>query len=248
MRRGIIEFLSFLGTAWPKVYAGFLRELLIALRSTGDTQLVDLCAGAAGPSRLLKNQLADSGLQIELCFSDLHPESLEKLQLGPGESRSELAVDARNVPSQLDGFRIMINGFHHFREADAQAIIQDAINKRQGIAIFEGITPTIPSLIALLSSPLTVWLVTFMIKPRTWWRFLFTYFIPLIPLLVLWDGLGSWFRMYSLEQWQKMTEVPGGSDFDWIIRQEKIQGTPATVRFMIGRPKTPNASQKSPPL
>ena len=41
------------------------------------------------------------------------------------------------VPERLTGLRTVFTAFHHFRPADARAILESAVRDRQGIAIFE---------------------------------------------------------------------------------------------------------------
>lgn len=49
-------------------------------------------------------------------------------------------------------------------------------------------------------SPLSVWLVTPGIRPFKWRRILFTYLLPIVPAYLLWDGLVSVCRTYTLDE------------------------------------------------
>ena len=46
-------------------------------------------------------------------------------------------VDAMRIPPELAGFRTMFSTFHHFGPGEARAILKDAFDQRQGIAVFE---------------------------------------------------------------------------------------------------------------
>src|SRR2546422_6427005 len=50
--------------------------------------------------------------------------------------RSE-PVDATQVPGDLHGFRTIFTAFHHFRPAQARAVVADAVAKGEGIGVFE---------------------------------------------------------------------------------------------------------------
>ncbi|MGH7607197.1 MAG: class I SAM-dependent methyltransferase, partial [Gemmatimonadales bacterium] len=100
-------------------------------------------------------------------------------------------VDARAVPAALDGFRTLFTSFHHFRPAEARAILADAVARRQGIAIFE----------AVRRAPLDIALVAFtglamlaaapFIRPFRWSRLAWTYLPPVLPLVGTFDGIVS---------------------------------------------------------
>jgi hypothetical protein len=40
-------------------------------------------------------------------------------------------------------------------------------------------------------------LLTPFIQPRAWWRFMWTYLVPVVPLATCWDGVVSFIRGYS---------------------------------------------------
>ena len=42
-----------------------------------------------------------------------------------------------NVPESLNGFRTLFSSFHHFRPEQARAILANAMEKKQAIAVFE---------------------------------------------------------------------------------------------------------------
>ena len=42
-------------------------------------------------------------------------------------------------------------------------------------------------------------------RPLRWAHLLFTYMIPMLPFLLLWDGMVSMLRIYSPEQMRQLT-------------------------------------------
>jgi hypothetical protein len=88
--------------------------------------------------------------------------------------------------------------FHHFGSAFARSVLRDAYEKRQPICIFEATSRTPPAMAITFLIPLLALLVTPSIRPVSKFQILFTYVIPLMPLLVFWDGLVSQLRTYSI--------------------------------------------------
>ena len=56
------------------------------------------------------------------------------------------------------------------------------------------------------------------VRPFRWSRLLFTYLIPLIPLLVLFDGTVSMLRIYQPDELRALVAgVPGQESYTWDI-------------------------------
>jgi hypothetical protein len=58
--------------------------------------------------------------------------------------------------------------------------------------------------IALLI-PLLVFLLTPLVRPVSWVQILFTYLVPILPVLIFWDGLISQLRTYSVQELEEFT-------------------------------------------
>lgn len=136
--------------------------------------------------------------------SDLYPNP--KSGSGPRIEWLLEPVDATQVPPKLAGVRTMFSAFHHFRPDAARAILTDAFERRRPICIFESGSGTLLGLAAMLGVPLAVLALMPLARPFRWAHLLFTYLVPLTPLIVLWDGIVSMLRIYSPEQMQKLTE------------------------------------------
>ena len=60
--------------------------------------------------------------------------------------------------------------------------------------------------------------------------------IPLMPLILLWDGMVSILRIYSPEQMKKQTEDLRASDYAWEIGRIQVRGIPGWLPYLLGRP------------
>lgn len=142
-------------------------------------------------------------------------------------------MDATATPGELAGFRTLFTSFHHFHPEAARALLRDAVRNRQGIGVFEARQRTPKALLLTALSPLFVLLSTPFIRPFRLSRLLFTYLLPVVPLVVLFDGIVSCLRTYTPAELREMAESLGGEDYLWEIGEEKARG-PAPVTNLIG--------------
>lgn len=148
----------------------------------------------------------------------------------------EKSVDARSVPNEFKGLRTQFLSLHHFKPKDARLILQNAIDTDSSIAIFEGQERSFPSILAMLLSPISVLLTTLFIRPFKIQRIVFTYLIPIVPLFVLWDGVISSLRTYSVEEMKKLVENLNGTEtYDWEIN--KLKSGPSVILYLLGSKK-----------
>jgi hypothetical protein len=144
------------------------------------------------------------------------------------------AVDATRVPTRLEGFRTIFSSFHHFSRREAIAILQSAVENRQGIGVFE-VAQRHPVTIALTVLMFLGGLVTApSIRPFRLSRLFWTYLLPIVPLLLFWDGLMSCLRAYSMKQLREMTASLKGDAYIWEVGQDGA-GL-ATVTYLVGYP------------
>jgi hypothetical protein len=241
IRDALTDYLQFV-IAKMKGYAPVVPVLAAALQQTATRQVLDLCSGAGGPWFWLQPVLAERGLHVSVCLTDKYPNP-EALGTSSALNRAHQAirylpepVDVRKVPDQLAGFRTLFSAFHHFRPEQARTILADAVRKRQGIAIFEGTHHSALAMLLMLLVPLMVLLVTPFIRPFRWSRLFWTYLVPVIPFLILFDGMVSCFRTYTVQELRKLTEDLGANNYQWDLGELKDPRSPIPITYLIGVP------------
>ena len=123
----------------------------------------------------------------------------------------------------------MFLSLHHFKPEEVKGIFENAVRCGAPIAVFEAQRRDIEHVIRFSLSPIGVLLLTPLIRPFRFARVLFTYFIPLVPLVVFWDGVVSVFRTYKNDELKELAEsVDPEKKFQWsgeliLNGQQKIQ-------------------------
>ena len=139
------------------------------------------------------------------------------------------------IPRELAGFRTIFSSFHHFAPDEARAILKDAFDARQGIAVFEGATRERRTLMAIFFlMPLLTLLLMPRIRPFRWSRFFYTYLLPVIPFTLWMDGLLSCLRSYSQSDLRELVSGMTAEDYRWDVGIER--GRLVAVAYLIGHP------------
>jgi hypothetical protein len=240
VRDGGTDWLGFMANA-TKAFSPIAPKIRAAMDAMGTTSIVDLCSGGGGPWLTLQPELARSG-PVAVTLTDRYPnvEALERLRARSGGRLGfhPSMVDATRVPPALDGVRTMFNAFHHFPRELATAILADAVRQRRAIAIVEGVDSRAAGLLAMPLQLPAILLLTPWVRPFRWSRLVFTYALPLIPLLVLFDGTVSMLRLYLEDELRELVaSIPGHEGFAWDIGSTPIPGAPVGLTHLVGVPR-----------
>lgn len=239
VREGVTSYLQF-AIEKGRVYAPVIPVLAAALRAHGETAIVDLCAGAGGPWRLLMPALRAEGIMVRVLLTDLYPNA-DAYALAERESlgaiRGELRpVNARNVPASFTGFRTMFSAFHHFDPHTACGILTDAAAASAGIAIVEGTHRSLRTIAWMCIVPFVVLLVMPFVRPLRFWTLFWTYLVPVVPLVIGFDGIVSCFRTYRADELLALSRDIGGGTMVWTSGE--VGDGPIPVTYLIGVPVT----------
>ncbi|HZU25132.1 MAG TPA: hypothetical protein VFA04_06395 [Bryobacteraceae bacterium] len=239
LRDGITECLRLYSAQlhFERVIAPVLGNVL---RQTGHRSIIDICSGSCGPVVPLQRELAQWGAETRITVTDKYPNTTAfrraEAASGGAVRGCRDSVDAACVPAALSGVRTLFNAFHHFRPAAARAMLKDACDKGQPIAIFE---ITHRSLLRAITTFIGSALMMLLLVPRMrparleWW--LYTYLIPVLPLAFGWDGMVSCLRTYTERDYRALTAglTPA---YSWQYGEAKISGTPLSIAFFVGVP------------
>lgn len=239
-RNLVTDFMAFFATTF-KPYRVVSKRLAEVISKSGESTIVDLCSGAGVPTiTALKEILQVENNQFRVILTDKHPNITALRRLSEKNSSHveyiEEPVDAMDIPENLRGFRTFFESFHHFDKVTARKILADAVLKREGIGIFEYTDRNFlvwgP---ALLLAPIFMIFCTFFIRPVIFQRLLWMVLIPILPIIVTWDGFVSCLRTYSPKELKQLIDSLDASDFQWETgRVRSFWG--CHITYLIGYP------------
>ncbi|MBI3246068.1 MAG: class I SAM-dependent methyltransferase [Deltaproteobacteria bacterium] len=232
------DHLAFMGNLSGTAYQPFVEKLKSALERLRQNQLLDLCSGSGGPASTITRLLREQGLEVRIRLSDLFPNATayrhREHESGGTLQGVDTPVDAINVPAELQGFRLVANGFHHFRPEQARQVLADAVAKRQGIAVIEMVNRSVFAFIAVLIGTVMLLLATPFFKPFRFSRLFFTYLVPLVPVFLMWDGFVSCLRVYAPDELRALVTQLNAPGYEWDIGTTRAG--PGVATYLIGIP------------
>ncbi len=241
LRDGIVEALGKC-LRWGRIYdqaAPIFRDFCCA---AGSDTILDLCSGSGDSVAALLDAMAKQHISSpNFVLSDLFPRlhALKDIAAHyPGKIKViDEPVNAADVPDKYDRpARTIISAFHHFPPEIATGILSDCVQKRQSIFILEPFTRNIreimplllPYTIASLANPLLT-------KQDRLLKLISSFPVPFMPMLALWDGIISIFRVYTKDDLMKMV-APFKNIYHWEYHKIPIH-LGGTVTAFFGVPK-----------
>ena len=197
------------------------------LEKSGQNRILDLCSGGGGAIVQVQKNLKElTNNDIKITLSDKFPNiaafrHIEESTKGKIDFIDN-PLDAADVPKDTEGLRTMFSAFHHFQPDQAKKILNNAINHKKPIAIFDlGDKNLLLILSNLLIHPVIFFICTPFFKPFKISRLLFTYIIPLIPICTIWDGFVSILRLYEPNDLKKFVKEIDSTTYHWEIGKVK---------------------------
>ena len=242
LRDIITDSLQF-GAERMGIYRPALSVLASFIEESGEDRIVDLCSGAGGPLVSMLGELrVRTGRPLSLVLTDRFANhgAVERIER-EGDRRvayHRASVDASNVSRELVGVRTMFTSFHHFAPSEAVAVLSDAVKARAPIAIFEMTERSPTAIAASLGVPLAMWVTTAAIRPVTWSRLLFTYALPVAPIVNAWDGVVSCLRTYTTRELLSLArEADPRATFAWRAERAAPSAIGPTITWLTGMPR-----------
>jgi hypothetical protein len=236
LRDGVTDGLQFV-LSLGRVYRPIVPLLNEAMEVVGAERVVDLCSGGGGPWLWLCGLLgAKHGRAMEVCLTDKFP-NIAAFESARDKTNGQItfypeSVDAANLPADLPGFRTIFTSFHHFRPDEAVAILQNAVDDGQGIGIFEAAKRDPWTILLTFLMPLGGIVSAPFIRPFRISRLFWTYIVPILPFVLLFDGVISCLRAYSQRELAMLAAQVRAENYEWCVGEQR--GGIAPITFLIG--------------
>jgi hypothetical protein len=239
----LIVFHKMMGTA------EVLTNIILDLRKKSNfDQIVDLCSGSGGAMLEViqkVNTEQQSSSAIQLILSDLHPnkalvEAINQQKI-PHVRYNPESVNAAQLKNSPEGIKTMIASFHHMNPQVAQEIIRSAEENEETLLIFEVAQNNIPFFLWLILLPLSLPILMIMalfmtpfVKKLKLSQILFTYLIPIIPILYAWDGQASLMRTYTFKDLETLIGNQKNENYTWEIAEGKKSNGKKFGYYLLG--------------
>ncbi|KAL4772949.1 hypothetical protein BDW60DRAFT_216166 [Aspergillus nidulans var. acristatus] len=219
------------------------------LRDVPSYTIVDICAGAGGPTPFIESELnskaeAQGKEPVRFVLTDMFPpvdvwRAIAKKQ--PNVEFVERPVDARDVgrlaADDKRECRVFNICFHHFDDVDARGILGSALDEADAFIIFE---ITARQVSTCLYSPL-VFFWGFYVSFLWYWHspvhLFFTFVLPIAPLALWVDGFISCLRTRTPAEIQDLL-ASSGRDLDgWTFSsgEKSVQWPFITLYYFMKR-------------
>ena len=154
-------------------------------------------------------------------------------------------IEVKKIPlqqfnSKEKGLYTCINSFHLLKPNVAKKLISDIANSNQPVTVLEGNNNSLWQLFGMLIFvPLSVILSAPFVKPFRIERLVFTYLIPILPIVTSIDGIIALFKLYAPKDLNKLVSEIKVPNYTW--RSGKLDnGRGGKIIYLIG---FPNESQ-----
>jgi hypothetical protein len=102
--------------------------------------------------------------------------------------------------------------------------------------VFELPARHVVTMLLVLFIPLLALLVVPLTSPFKWSRLFWTYLIPVVPFVLLFDGIVSCLRVYSVPQLRELTQDLGGPAYVWESGTQNAAYLSVPITYLIGHP------------
>ncbi|KAJ5930101.1 hypothetical protein N7466_005594 [Penicillium verhagenii] len=197
--------------------AGVAANLILEnLRDASSYTFVDSCAGAGGPTStmesILNNKLQAEGKRAaQFVLTDLHPRLEEWSAISKRQENVSYIPEPRDAtrceriaPRDGKECRVFNLCFHHFDDPLALGVLRNAVESADSFIIFEFAQRNFTSLLNIPVMFLFPFWFTIAKYRNSPLHLFFTYVIPLLPLIVTFDGWVSTLRCRTGQEIQDL--------------------------------------------
>lgn len=231
--------------------SGVLKKIILeGQQKTDFTQIIDLGAGSGGPMIDVVqeiNKKKSTTHPISLLLTDKFPNPTTVRQINnsqiPHVRYSSEVLDVMELEKAPKGLKTMICSFHHMGPRVAKHILNTAEKNKEPILIYELAENNIPFFLWCLLLPLSLLILiimslvmTLFVKNLSITQIVFTYFIPVIPIVYAWDGQASLMRTYTFEDIKSLLGERMNKGYHWEIASAKKSNGKKAGYYVLGYP------------
>ena len=152
--------------------------------------------------------------------------------------REDIAVTSMDI-SQFEGNEkgvyLFINAFHQLDAKKAGKILQRIADSGNPVVVVEGNNDSLWQIVGMtVFVPLTVLLTALFVKPFRFSRLIFTYLIPVLPIIIVIDGCIALLKLYDPDDLLELTSSIKTTNYEWKAGK-KDNGRGGKIIYLTGR-------------
>lgn len=147
-----------------------------------------------------------------------------------------IEVQLKGYQGTENGLHISVNSFHQLRPHEAKALLRNISERKQPLVVLEGNNDSLWQVFGMaVIVPLTVLFTAPLVRPFRYNRLIFTYLIPILPLVTFLDGFIALFKLYAPCDLDELTSQIPIDGYSW--RSGKLDnGRGGKIIYLLGFP------------
>ena len=147
------------------------------------------------------------------------------------------SVPISQFNTSKNGLYLFVNSFHQLPPEKAKQILEKIVLSKNPLVIVEGNNDSLWQIVGMtIFVPLSVLLTACFVRPFRWSRLLFTYLIPILPIIIMIDGCLALFKLYNPKDLKELVNSLDVQSYKWEASKND-NGRGGKIMYLIGQPK-----------
>lgn len=223
------QITQIINTSWcpkfiKKLVAEFLSWFVVKVNAT--KPFIPLIESMVNDAH--SNQIINIDFNIGAGIESVKPYLKEDIQIK--------SIPISDFNTDTKGVYLFLNSFHQLNVKQAKEILSQIVNSKNPIIIVEGNNDSLWQVVGMtVFVPLTTLLTAPFVKPFRLTRLLFTYIIPVLPLIITIDGCIALLKLYNPKDLLELTSSINAPNYKWKA-DKNDNGRGGKIIYLTGKP------------
>lgn len=183
---------------------------------------------------IIENALTESKINNIINFEFSIGAGIETVKPYLNQHLAITSIPLSEINTQQRGMYFFVNSFHQLPASSAKKILEKIAKSRNPVVVVEGNNDSLWQLAGMtIFLPVTVILSAPFVKPFRWSRILFTYIIPVLPIIMVIDGCIGLLKLYNPKDLNELTLSIKVPDYKWTTGK-KDNGRGGKIIYLTG--------------
>jgi hypothetical protein len=143
----------------------------------------------------------------------------------------------QNFNTSNSGLYLFVNSFHQLKPEMARNYLSEIAKSRNAVVVVEGNNDSLWQVVGMtVFVPLAVILSAPLVKPFRVTRLIFTYLIPVLPIVTMLDGFLALFKLYNPNDLNELVSEIPEKNYTWKSAKAD-NGRGGKIMYLIGWPE-----------